>query len=176
MRTPATLRPGTRAWLLLDIDGVLSPFVSRSQAKKLGLRTFKLSVEDVGSYYAGHRFDMMTWVADAVAQLDLLTPAWCTSWWLEADTMIGNRVGLGPWPTVQLGYYEHDPAASKVTGITELVGSDPFVWIDDDPGQDVDELLAALPNDHLFLRTRPDVGLTPEHLERASAWAAALPV
>lgn len=158
------------AWLLLDVDGVLNVETSNSKARKLGLRSISLQTWDTG-LHRQYRMHLHTWVDHEIRRHPVLRPAWCTSWWAEANTMIGNRVGLGPWPTVDLEYYNNDPHASKVDGIAELVGDSPFVWIDDDPGADVHERLAALPGPSLLIVTDPTVGLTTEHLEQAAQWA-----
>lgn len=166
------LPPGKKAWLLLDWDGVLNLRVSNSRARQLGLRRFV-------TFHDGFRYtrQAQVWLDNLLLarQHRHLAPGWATSWYLEANDELGNRVHLGPWPAADLGYYVDDPTTSKIDGILALVGDAPFIWVDDDPAAGDTERLAALPQPNLFLLTDETVGLQPADLDRASAWAAALP-
>lgn len=165
------LPAGAKAWLLLDWDGVLNVDVSQSQARKRHLRRIRVAVD---SFI--FRFHLHTWLSNKLLRdaYPHLAPGWATSWWFEANDLLGNRIGLGPWPTSKLDYYCDDPSASKLDGILELVGDAPFIWVEDDPLPGDAERVAALPQPALLLVTDPTVGFTPELLERASVWAASL--
>ena len=175
MSTNPGLPAGARAWLLLDVDGVLNVDSSNAAAKRNGLLRLRINASQDGWVYTMH---LHTWVGAAVARYPLLAPAWCTTW--QGDVHAGRvsiaggsgfRDGL---PIVDLDYYVNDPAASKVDGIAEFVGADPFIWIDDDPRHDDLDRLAVMPGPSLFIRTDPTIGIEPAHLERAASWAAGL--
>ncbi|MGH3158270.1 MAG: hypothetical protein ACRDNF_17090 [Streptosporangiaceae bacterium] len=66
-----------------------------------------------------------------------MEPVWCTSWRADASALIGHRLGLPPWPHVELphlplttshpnGYlWKRDHLAAHAHGR-------PLAWIDDD--------------------------------------------
>lgn len=171
------LPDGAKAWLLIDVDGVLNVDVSNSVGKKLGLT--RTRVNSIGSGW-NYTLQLQRWLGAAVREHPVLAPAWATTWFREVDLwghpapisrVAGFPAGL---PFVDLGYYVDDPRASKVDGIIEFVGDDPFVWLDDDPHRDDVARLAALPNENLFVHTDPNVGVTQEQFNKAVTWTNSL--
>lgn len=155
---------------LFDWDGVLNVYNATTRdIREMNLRTFS-----VHSSPFVYKMKCHKWLTNEFLSRNHpgLKPAWCTTWWDRVNDELGNRIGLGPWPSVVLDYYLVDPHASKIPGILNYVGNDPFVWFDDDPAPGDMETLASLPNKNLFIRIDPYVGITREHLDKAHAWAA----
>lgn len=184
-RIAPALQPPAKAWLLVDVDGVLNLDVSNSQSKQLGLTRTRVRSWRSGWSYTLH---LQTWLGDALREerARVLSPAWCTTWFAEvedsgrpASIALVTRLGAG-LPAVDLGDYEQDPLASKVTGIEQFFSQHPapFVWIDDDPApadhERLEALAIAMQQPNLLIQCRPDQGLTREQFDRALDWADSL--
>lgn len=173
MPNPA-LPPGAKAWILMDVDGVLNVTCSKAGAKRLGLAR----VRATGGPYT-YTLYLHRWVGESIARHPHLAPAWATTWMRAVDTgwpgTISETSGFAPGlPAVDLTEYVAGRHGSKVDGILDFVGTEPFIWIDDDPAATDPARLAQSGVPHLFIHTDDTVGVTPEHIARAAAWAANL--
>lgn len=170
------LPDGAKAWLLLDVDGVLNVETTNSKAKALGLKRVRGGGRLYGSRVTAY---VPSWVGAALAELDGFAIGWATSWMDEVDhgwpTGVSWAAGL---PTglpyadfrYRLKLLRQGADASKLDGIEAFVGSDPFVWIDDERFPGDRERMTALPQPTLFLESNPYVGITREHIARAAEW------
>lgn len=159
-----------RPWLLVDVDGVLNRMVSNSVGKRRGLRRVRVNSPDSGWTYTMH-IDPADGPA-LLALTDVFDLAWCTTWQHEANGRIGAAAGLPRLPVVTFDL-EGSDGWSKVPGILRFVAGRPFVWLDDDVTPFEQMTLAEEHGDHRIIRTDPEQGLTPAHLEHAREWAEA---
>lgn len=155
-----------KPWLLIDIDGVLNPDWSNSQAKSRGVRVWHATS-------GGSRFRMLLnpehgkWL---LAMTDVFRLAWCTTWQHEANGAIRQRLGLPELPVVEFDFASED-GPTKVPGIARFVGDAPFCWLDDDLYPIDHQLLADIPSPHKVIEVPPWTGLGADHLEQARRWA-----
>lgn len=161
-----------RVWAFFDWDGVFNVEISVRQARRRHLRRIWVAAADGFAY----RHLLHVWLDNAMLreQFPALQPAWATSWWDVVNDRLGNRIGLGPWPSVDLDYYNSDPGLSKLDGILALSGDRPFVWFDDEPRPGDEARLRDLPQPALLVRIDPTQGISPDDLDQAHRWALSL--
>jgi hypothetical protein len=89
-------------FLFCDIDGVLIPFPAPDG-------TTPATHHPCNVVPAGYDDPVPIWLNPAhgplLAELITITglqPVWCTSWRADASRLIGHRLGLPPWPHVEL--------------------------------------------------------------------------
>ncbi|MEV4322197.1 HAD domain-containing protein [Microbispora rosea] len=171
-------------YLLIDVDGVLIPFPdSEGNGPANHVRH---SVVPTG-YDAGSPVPIWLnpthgpMLAELISELPL-TPVWCTSWRGDASPLIGAKLGLEPFPHVELA--RQDITTSHPNGylwkrddVSAWLGTAQAVWIDDD-FTPADHAWAAartavgIPT--LLVQPDPRVGLLPAHLETIRSWMAEL--
>ncbi|MFZ1382776.1 MAG: HAD domain-containing protein [Scrofimicrobium sp.] len=157
-----------RPWLLIDIDGVLNPDWSNSQAKRHGVRVWHATS-------GGRRYRVLLNPEHGkllLGMTDVFRLAWCTTWQHDANGTIRERLGLPELPVVEFDFAAD--GSTKVPGIGRFTAGSPFCWLDDDVWPVDHNLLATLPSEHLLITVNPDIGLQPEHLAQARRWAAEL--
>ncbi|MGQ0715995.1 MAG: hypothetical protein ACT4NP_01550 [Pseudonocardiales bacterium] len=169
-------------YLLCDIDGVLIPFPGKDG--NIPPSHYPDQVTPTG-----HGKPVTIWLNPAHGPLlgDLiadtgLDPVWCTSWRADAADLIGTRLGLPPWPHVELprlpltdshpnGYlWKRDHVAT-------YINDEPCAWIDDD----------FAPADHgwasarttigrptLLIQPDPHDGLLTVHVETIRRWTSSV--
>jgi hypothetical protein len=123
--------------LICDIDGVLITFPDKD-----GSIPTSHSRDHVTP--TGHDQPVTIWLNPAHGPLlnELiadtgLDPLWCTSWRADATTLIGSRLGLRPWPHVdlpQLLLTTSHPHGYlwKRDHVAPYINDKPCAWIDDD--------------------------------------------
>ncbi|GIH72833.1 HAD domain-containing protein [Sphaerimonospora thailandensis] len=171
-------------YLLIDIDGVLIPF---PQADGSSPATHERHMVVPTDYDPATPVPIWLNPAHGLMLRELidelpLTPVWCTSWRGDASTLIGPKLGLPPFPHVELGrpaitsshpngyLWKRDPVAA-------WLGTAPAAWIDDDftPADHawaVHRTMAGAST--LLVQPAPRVGLQPDHLEMIRTWAETL--
>ncbi|MEV1199408.1 hypothetical protein [Microbispora rosea] len=126
-------------YLLIDVDGVLIPFPdSEGNGPATHVRQ---SVVPAG-YDAGSPVPIWLnpahgpMLAELISELPL-TPVWCTSWRGDASPLIGAKLGLQPFPHMELA--RQDITTSHPNGylwkrddVSAWLGTAQAVWIDDD--------------------------------------------
>ncbi len=161
-----------RPLLLLDVDGVLNPWLMRRLPE--GYQHHEISIFDV---------ILAAWHGPAIlelceqAGLDLV---WATTWEDAANREIAPRVGLPadlPWIEFSDGEYDDFAATRKLSAVEQWVGDRACVWIDDDLWADAwgwaaERTKAGTPT--LLVQPHPEEGLVRAHLEAIASWAAAL--
>jgi hypothetical protein len=168
--------------LLLDVDGVLVPFPARDHSTP-ATHTPHLV------HPTGHPGPVRIWLDPGHGPLiaralgtGLFTPVWCTSWRQDASALIGPLLGLPPFghidlPRLPLTTSHPDGYLWKRDHVAHWLSAAPLVWIDDDftaldHAWAAHRTAAGLPT--LLIQPDPRVGLRPEHLAAATAWASAL--
>lgn len=169
-------------YLFCDIDGVLIPFPAPDG-------TIPATHHPDHVVPAGHDQPVRIWLNPAhgplLANLVAATglePVWCTSWRADASRLIGHRLGLPPWPHVDLPSLplttsHPDGYLWKRDYLATHARHHPLAWIDDD----------LAPTDHhwasartvagcptLLIQPDPRTGLQAEHAQNVLRWAAAL--
>lgn len=159
-----------KPWLLIDVDGVLNPnpLMSGHLSERFaaqGFNVHKIRSKDFQwSFNVGLNPAHGEWL---LAMTDVFRLGWATSWEHEANTKIGPKIGLPELPVAPVGNHGY-----KVAGILTLVGSDPFVWLDDCASpRETWELGNLHQGKHLVIDIDPYVGLTEDHLANAREWA-----
>jgi hypothetical protein len=171
-------------YLLLDIDGVLIPFPDTDGSAPV--THTRHDVVPTG-YSADNPVPVWLNPAHGPALMDvintgLVTPVWCTSWRQDATTLIGPILGLPPLPHVDLPRPEITTSHPngylwKRDHVDAWLGDALAIWIDDDFTA-LDHAWAtertARGTPTLLVQPDPHLGLQPEHLTEATAWAAQL--
>jgi SAM-dependent methyltransferase len=185
-----TARPAHPSWhcvreptmiaLLLDIDGVFIPF---PDAEGNGPPTH--TRHDVVPTGYDPTQPVPIWLDPAVGALiaefllaEPVEAVWASSWQVDADPIIGRRLGLPPLGYIPLGrpaittshphgyLWKRDP-------VSAWLGDRPAAWIDDDfTGLDhkwaADRNAAGIPT--LLVQPNPRLGLLAEHLTMLHTW------
>ena len=171
--------PSSPPILLLDVDGVLNAVcMDLPEGWQRGI-------------YNGY---VLSWDPTVTARLRELHESgrvelqWLTTWTKRADELLAEPMGLprglrvhdreGFESTGFAGRREHASGWWKLDAARELVQSEPgrrIVWIDDDLGNEADDVVEWLDANPHVLVVAPDLfsGLTHEELDRVEAWLAA---
>lgn len=171
----------TRPAIVIDIDGVLNPFLRcsppycRCHRRWRRYRTHPDGVLCKIVLNPGHGRQLRELAAGARAEL-----VWGTMWQDNANLWVGPKLGLPELPWVPIPpLRQADPRAPvsigawKARHIADWAAGRPFVWFDDEA--DVPDQLAALADvrplgPYLAIQVDQRVGLTSEHLARARDW------
>jgi hypothetical protein len=159
--------PETKPYLLLDVDGTLSP------------------IPGPNGYPEG-----VDWFPpDALVQFDTRLPewldglaclfelAWATTWNDLANQMVSPLLGLPDLPTVSFAGdrppFPRGPGmrSRKLPWVAQFIADRPAAWIDDwvDPAARRWARERAQPT--LFLATNKYVGITERHVRKLHRWA-----
>ena len=170
-------------FLFCDIDGVLIPFPADDGAIPATHHRHQVTP-------AGYDEPVSIWLNPAHGALlaGLITrtglqPVWCTSWRADASRLIGHRLGLSPWPHVELPNLalttsHPDGYLWKRDYVAAHAGGQPLAWIDDDFARPTDHDWAtartAAGHPTLLIQPDPHQGIQPEHTERVRRWTRTL--
>ncbi len=150
--------PATKPLLLLDIDGVLSPF---GGGPPPGFKR-----ETVGSYEVIWSPQHRDWLLQLSQSFQLV---WATTWEHSANEAMSPILQLG-----QLSVIEFDRGTGdtwKLPSVQEFVGNRPAAWIDDDLYLDAHEWARQRDAPTLLIRTSSSVGLTKAHVDQLQTFA-----
>lgn len=153
---------GARPLLLLDIDGVLQP-AGRSVPSGFERLEFVDSVVVLNPAHGD-------WLRDLAEPFEIV---WASTWAASANRLIGSRLGLPPFAHIDLGVLATN-GTRKLHSVQAFVGDRPFAWIDDELFEDAYDWAAARPEPALLIRTQAYVGMTSEHVDALTAFAADL--
>ncbi len=156
-----------RPLLLIDIDGVLNPYVRAG--------------DEIPTGYDAHRLGGMNvvlckshggWLHELATRYDLV---WASTWEADADALIGSAIGAPPG-IPHLTFAERDPQdwTWKLPAVTRLVGDRPVAWLDDDPGHGASEWAADRAAPTLLVRPDARIGWTRDELDQLVAFATAV--
>src|SRR5215469_2913856 len=154
-----------RPLLLVDVDGVLNPWLARRCPD--GYREY--------SFFPGERVLLSP---DHGAMLKSLTPAfeliWATAWEQRANMHIAPVLGLPELPVIEFPLTEPGLSFRKLPAVIEAVGERPCAWIDDEHYLE----------HHMWARNRgvptllvdidPAIGLTAAIVAELARWADTL--
>lgn len=160
--SPEERETSTKPFLLLDIDGALSPMIDPYEEGADEL----LWVTDL----EGVSPQLPRWLAELSQHFEL---AWASSWESEANEVFGPALGLGELPFVHFTRISDD-WTWKLPCVMEFVGNRTFAWIDDVLGPDALAAGANHPFGACLLRTKERSGITEEHFQTLLDFAASL--
>lgn len=175
-----------KAYLLIDIDGVLNPYAAKRNQRPAGYHTvYVSSTENNYTVYEkkkqkhGGRWEknVTVWLNEShgTMLLDLAdsgyTLVWATSWENNANLVISPRLHLPelpyvPFPDKTLGklHYKNMPVA-------DYVGDTPFVWLDDaHTPLDREDMVNRCPQPHMLYSVNPAVGFTQDDVNTLKKW------
>lgn len=157
--------------LLLDVDGVLNPFVPTHQPVPAGFDEYRLhGVRVLLSRRHGE------WIKELSGLFELV---WATTWEDDANSEIGVRLGLPALPHIefpQVAAWDAD-WVRKLPGVVQYVGDRALAWIDDGFGADeadwaTKRTASAIPT--LVLPIDRDIGLREDDVDQLKRFAADL--
>lgn len=156
-----------RPLLLVDIDGVLSPYAAERCPD--GFAEYTLFPDDPEP----HRLCLQhgAWLTELAGHYDLV---WGSAWGLVVHEKLSPILQLHEFAYVPMPDIPFPPA-DKVPAIDRYVGCKPVAWIDDMIVEEARAWAAARMAPTLLVETDPAVGMTRGHVEQLLAWAAALP-
>ncbi len=148
--------------LLVDIDGVLSPY--GAAALPDGFADYDLFPDD------DEPVRLASAHGDWLRELgEVFEVVWAPSWGDRANELIGPILGVA-FPHVPFPDEPFDPA-EKVPAIDEYTAGRPAAWIDDQCGPEA-RLWADTRQDlTLLIEIEPTAGLTRATVERLLRWA-----
>lgn len=161
-----------KPFFLIDIDGVLNPDWSNSEAKKNGIR--RIWHVQSGSV----RYRMLlnpthgSWLNELSEFFQLV---WATTWQDEANDAIRHKLGIPELPVIYFTSKEWVTNHSKVPDVLNYVGDTPFVWIEDDLTDRDREMLKNSGTNHRIFEIDPKIGFQREHVDAALKWNSELP-
>jgi len=173
-----------RPLILLDVDGPLSPWAARRDAKPDG--------------YVEHRMRLPGWCrrkplrmwlnpAHGPALLELAAQAgaelaWATSWEHQANTMMGPAIGLPTLPVVEFGDLTPRRGRTftwKFGPVGRFAAGRPLAWLDDDfdtyPAARDAFLAARADLTTELIAVNPRTGIDDGHLAELADWVRSLP-
>jgi hypothetical protein len=161
------LQKARKPLLFVDVDGVISLFPALPDERPPRPWLNVDGILHVLSTEAGGH------LRDLAHDFELV---WCTGWEEKANEHLPRALGLdGPLPYLDL---DRDRAPGhrqwKLGPIERYAGERRLAWIDDDHDEECREWARARGGGTLLVTTRPDVGLTQEHVDTLTVWARSL--
>ena len=147
-----------RPMLLLDIDGVLSPFGAGPPPG--------FNREAFGEYEVVWSAQHREWLAELSSLFQLV---WATTWEHSANEAMSPVLGLGQLPVIEFDRGSGD--TWKLPSVQEFIADQPMAWIDDDLYIDAFAWAREREAPTLLIRTSSSVGMTADHFEQLLAFA-----
>jgi hypothetical protein len=155
----------TRPLLLLDVDGVLSPY--GTPLPPAGYTEHHLFPgEEPVRVNPAHG----AWITETSAVLDI---AWATGWNDEANELLAPLLHIARLPVIAMPPAPFHPS-EKVPLIAAYAGQRPAAWIDDLHTPEARNWAATRTSPTLLITADPAIGLVRESIDRLLAWAGAL--
>jgi len=164
-RDPAARMSDRKPLLLVDIDGVLNPFVPEGEPLPSGYVRHTVAGQRVLL-----RLDHGMWLRALAARFELV---WVSTWEAEANTLVGPLIGAPPdLPYIRFSERTADGWTWKLPAVRRFAGDRPLAWLDDDPGPDVAAWAATRGAPTLVVSPDPRAGWTEVEYRRLVAFAA----
>jgi hypothetical protein len=148
--------------LLIDVDGVLSPYAAERCPEGYCEYAFFEGEEPVRLAEVHGK-----WLRELTESFDLV---WATGWGEEAHRLISPVLGLPRFPTVLF-----PPApftfADKLSAVRDYVGNRALVWIEDELNPDAQCWANERSVPTLLIEVDPEIGLTAADIAQVRAWA-----
>jgi hypothetical protein len=154
-------------YLLVDVDGVLAPFVFESAPLGFALHTVRAA--------NGRDYDVWlnpahgAWLRRLGEQFELV---WATGWVHEAPRLLSPLLGLPPMPVIE---FAQPPVIGaplwKLQDVDAYVADRPVAWVDDDLDVAVESWASQRESPTLLIKTDCTVGLTGKHVSELVEFA-----
>jgi hypothetical protein len=155
-------------YLLVDVDGVLAPFVFESAPAGFAMHTVQAA--------SGRDHDVWLnpvhgdWLHALGEHFKLV---WATGWEHEAPRLLGPLLGLPAMPVIE---FSQPPVFGmplwKLPDVDAYVADRPVAWIDDDIDIAVEEWASRRGSPTLLIKTDRTIGMTRDHVSELVEFAA----
>jgi|ERR1035437_1436543 hypothetical protein len=162
-----TQKSSQRPLLLLDVDGVLSPFDKNGEIPE----GFKMAETDVPYYLCLNKIHKI-WIEELAEVFDIV---WATTWENMSNSVVGKALGVREFPIMPLNHKKIH-SVNKFWSIEDYVEKRPCVWIDNSIWQFERDWAKGRHVKTLLIKTDPYVGLIREHVDKALVFAKSLQV
>jgi hypothetical protein len=154
--------------LFVDVDGVLSVFGFPHDAPPPGRLHSVDGMPHCLGHGCGERLNRLSRCYELV---------WATGWEERANEHLPHLLGLGrEYPTLEFDLQPQWGAAHwKLSAVERYAGERPAAWIDDNFNEACRFWARERSEPTLLVPTRPEIGITDEHVEELEAWAACKP-
>jgi hypothetical protein len=155
---------GHRPLLLVDIDGVLNPFVRAGDVIPAGY-----TEHAVGGLHVLLRRGHGEWLHHLADRFDL---AWVSTWEADSNILIAPAIGA-PTDLPYIKFHERteDGWIWKLPAVIRFAGDRALAWLDDDPGPDVAGWAATREARTLIVSPDPRTGWTEDEYRQLVAFA-----
>lgn len=154
-------------YLLVDVDGVLAPFVFESAPSGFALHTVRAA--------NGRDYDVWLnpahggWLRTLGDQFELV---WATGWEHEAPRLLSPLLGLPAMPVIE---FTQPPVVGvplwKLQDVDAYVADRPVAWVDDDLDVAVERWASQRESPTLLIKTDSRVGLIRQHVSELAQFA-----
>jgi hypothetical protein len=157
-------RADTRPVLLVDVDGVLNPWMAEGCPE--GFETY--------DFFAGERVLLAAEHGKLLTSLSSAYElAWATAWEHQANRLICPVLGMPELPVIEFPLSD-ELQFRKLPAVMRAVGQRPCAWIDDEHQPDHYSWAERRGVPTLIVDIDPAVGLTGDVVAQLADWAAAL--
>jgi hypothetical protein len=151
--------------LLVDIDGVLNPFVRAGDLAPDGY-----AEHEIAGLHVLLRRVHGEWLRDLARVFEL---AWVSTWEADSSPLIGAVIGAPPdLPWIEFRERTPDGWTWKLPAVRRFAGDRPLAWLDDDPGPDAADWAATRDARTLIVSPDPRTGWTEDEYHRLLAFAS----
>lgn len=154
-----------RPVLLVDVDGVLNPWLAPDCPSGYGVYEFPGIERVLLSPAHGTLLNSLASVFELV---------WATAWEHRANQYIAPILSLPQLPVIEFALGGRDRLFRKLPAVIDTVGNRPCAWIDDEHWPDHRTWARQRGAPTLIVDIDPAVGLTSEIADQLAAWAAGL--
>ena len=156
---------GSRPILLVDVDGVLNPWLAKRCPPGFGEYDF----------FPGERVLLSPGHGELLLSLaQAYELVWATAWEHRANRLICPVLALPQLPVIEFPLSGRDLYFRKLPAVIEAVGNRPCAWIDDEHRPDHYTWAERRGVPTLIVDIDPAQGLTSDVAARLAEWAAAL--
>lgn len=154
-----------RPLLLLDVDGVLSPF---GAPPPVGFTRRTIDGYQV-TLSPRHR----GWLADLSTRFEIV---WATTWEHRANAVLSPLLGLPTLDVIEFGHLRPSKPGEtrKLPAVARSIGNEPAAWIDDELSADAYDWAEDRVAPTLLLRPNHREGMTDTHVSELDAFARSL--
>ena len=154
-------------YLLVDVDGVLAPFVYLSAPSGFAMHTVRAANGREHDVWLNP--DHGRWLRTLGEQFELV---WATGWVHEAPRLLAPLLGLPAMPVIE---FTHPPVFGvplwKLQDVDAYVADRAVAWVDDDIDIAVERWASQREAPTLLLKTDAAIGLTREHVSQLVEFA-----